>query len=417
MLRAGARQLRLSAQCRCSVAPLLTQANPLSSAADAQRPRKQQKQQKQQKQKQPKPKQKAQKRRPTDLADIDTDFAQWYLDILRESAMADHGPVRGTVVLRPYGYAIWELLQAQLDARMKAAGVQNVYLPSMLPMSFIAKEADHVEGFAPELATITHAGGKELAESLVIRPTSETSVNWCLEKWVSSYRDLPLRLNQWVNVVRWEKRPRLLLRNSEFLWHEGHTAHATADEAEAEAMANIAMYTDVARSVCALGVRPHPHPPSLRSCLRWADDLCACAQVVSGVKSPRETFAGASHSYTIEAHMGDGRALQAGTSHNLGQNFAEAFGVKFTDAEGAESAVHQTSFGVSTRMLGAVVMAHGDEQGLRLPPSLAPTQVVIIPIAGKKKQGADDAEAEALQQRVAAVRLICSCTRLSIGDH
>ena len=180
MLRAGARQLRLSAQCRCSVAPLLTQANPLSSAADAQRPRKQQKQQ----QKQPKqPKQKAKKRRPTDLADIDTDFAQWYLDILRESAMADHGPVRGTVVLRPYGYAIWELLQAQLDARMKAAGVQNVYLPSMLPMSFIAKEADHVEGFAPELATITHAGGKELAESLVIRPTSETAVNWCLEKW------------------------------------------------------------------------------------------------------------------------------------------------------------------------------------------------------------------------------------------
>ena len=274
MWRAGARQqLRLGAQCRCSVRPrpqLPPLAN-LSSAADAQRPRKQQKQ----KQKRPKQKQqKAKKRRPTDLADIDTDFAQWYLDILRESAMADHGPVRGTVVLRPYGYAIWELLQAQLDARMKAAGVQNVYLPSMLPMSFIAKEADHVEGFAPELATITHAGGKELAESLVIRPTSETSVNWCLEKWVSSYRDLPLRLNQWVNVVRWEKRPRLLLRNSEFLWHEGHTAHATADEAEAEAMANIAMYTDVARSVCALGVRPPPLP-----CAPVCVGLTTCAHV------------------------------------------------------------------------------------------------------------------------------------------
>eukprot|EP01043_Picozoa_sp_COSAG02_P033127 COSAG02_NODE_2248_length_9373_cov_31.225361_3_plen_557_part_00 len=324
---------------------------------------------------------KGKRRRPQDLADIETDFGQWYLDVLREAELAEHGPVRGTVVLRPYGFAMWELLQAQLDRRMKANGVQNVYLPSLLPMSFITKEADHVEGFAPELATVTHAGGKELSESLAIRPTSETSMNWCLERWISSYRDLPLRLNQWVNVVRWEKRPRLLLRNSEFLWHEGHTAHATANEAEAEALANIHMYTDVARNVCALGV-------------------------VTGVKSPRETFAGASHSYTIEAHMGDGRALQAGTSHNLGQNFARAFGVNFTDAAGTEMPVHQTSFGVSTRMVGAVVMAHGDAQGLRLPPALAPIQVVIVPIAVKPKAGEDSAAADASAEvSAAAVQL------------
>eukprot|EP01044_Picomonas_judraskeda_P012302 COSAG03_NODE_1752_length_3569_cov_10.712377_2_plen_576_part_00 len=315
-------------------------------------------------------KKKSKRSRPQELTEIGTDFGQWYLDVLREAEVAEHGPVRGTVVLRPYGFAIWELLQAQLDRRMKANGVQNVYLPSLLPMSFIAKEADHVEGFAPELATVTHAGGKQLRESLVIRPTSETSINWCLERWISSYRDLPVRLNQWVNVVRWEKRPRLLLRNSEFLWHEGHTAHASADEAEAEALANIHMYTDVARSVCALGV-------------------------VTGVKSPRETFAGASHSYTIEAHMGDGRALQAGTSHNLGQNFARAFNVTFTDATGTEIPVHQTSFGLSTRMLGAVVMAHGDAQGLRLPPALAPIQVVIVPIPVKPKAGEESAAATA----------------------
>ena len=364
----------------CGCAASVRWLRPLSSAAAAAAPPappagKPQKKKQKQKQKQTAAAKK--KRKPTDLADIDTDFGQWYLDVLREAELADHGPVRGTVVLRPYGFAIWELLQAQLDRRMKANGVQNIYLPSLLPMSFITKEADHVEGFAPELATVTHAGGKELAESLVIRPTSETSVNWCLERWISSYRDLPLRLNQWVNVVRWEKRPRLLLRNSEFLWHEGHTAHASAEEAEAEALSNIRMYTDVARKVCALGV-------------------------VTGVKSPRETFAGASHSYTIEAHMGDGRALQAGTSHNLGQNFAEAFGVTFTEADGSETPVHQTSFGVSTRMLGAVVMGHGDKQGLRLPPALAPTQVVIIPIPVKAKAGEDAAAAEAAATDVSA---------------
>jgi prolyl-tRNA synthetase len=348
-------------------------AAPLSSAAAAAPPPSQQK----------KTGKKLKRRRSQDLADIGTDFGQWYLDVLREAELAEHGPVRGTVVLRPYGFAIWELLQAELDGRMKANGVQNLYLPSLLPMSFITKEADHVEGFAPELATVTHAGGKELSESLAIRPTSETSINWCLERWISSYRDLPLRLNQWVNVVRWEKRPRLLLRNSEFLWHEGHTAHATADEAEAEALANIHMYTDVARKVCALGV-------------------------ITGVKSPRETFAGASHSYTIEAHMGDGRALQAGTSHNLGQNFARAFGVNFTDASGTEMPVHQTSFGVSTRMVGAVVMAHGDAQGLRLPPALAPIQVVIVPIPVKPKAGEESAAADASANVTAAAESLHS---------
>ena len=361
----------------CAAGPAVLRLRPLSAAAAAAGQKQKQKQLKKNKKKGGGGA--GGKKRPNDLADIDADFGQWYLDVLREAELADHGPVRGTVVLRPYGFAIWELLQEQLDARMKANGVQNVYLPSLLPMSFIAKEADHVEGFAPELATVTHAGGKELAESLVIRPTSETSVNWCMERWISSYRDLPLRLNQWVNVVRWEKRPRLLLRNSEFLWHEGHTAHATADEAEAEAVGNVRMYTDVARNVCALGV-------------------------VTGVKSPRETFAGASHSYTIEAHMGDGRALQAGTSHNLGQNFAKAFDVTFTDADGVSSPVHQTSFGVSTRMVGAVVMGHGDAKGLRLPPALAPIQVVIVPIAPKAKSSADAAaiaEAEAAAAGVA----------------
>eukprot|EP00899_Mesostigma_viride_P000109 jgi/Mesvir1/10099/Mv06972-RA.1 len=291
-------------------------------------------------------------------------FSRWYLDVIRECELADYGPVRGTMVIRPYGYALWEKIQEWMDKKFKATGHSNAYFPQFIPYSFIEKEASHVEGFSPELALVTKAGGKDLEEPLVVRPTSETIVNHMFAQWVQSYRDLPLLINQWANVTRWELKTRPFIRTLEFLWQEGHTAHATASEAEEEARKMIGVYEEFARTQAAL-------------------------PVVAGRKSRRESFAGADVTYTIEAMMGDGRALQAGTSHNLGQNFARAFNTQFLDEDGTHKLVHQTSWGVSTRMVGGIIMAHGDDTGLRLPPQLAPVQVVVIPILRK----AEDTEA------------------------
>lgn len=289
------------------------------------------------------------------------DFSRWYLDIVREAQLADYGPVRGTMVIRPYGYALWEGVQSHLDKVFKETGHQNAYFPQLIPYSFLTKEAEHVEGFAPELALVTKGGGKELEEPLVVRPTSETIVNHMFAQWVQSYRDLPLLLNQWANVHRWEMRTRPFVRTLEFLWQEGHTAHATAQEAEEETLKMIRVYEDFAVEVAAM-------------------------PVIAGRKSRLESFAGANCTYTIEAMMGDRKALQAGTSHNLGDNFAKAFGTRYLDEAGELQFVHQSSWGVSTRMIGGVIMTHGDDYGLRLPPRLAPIQVVIVPIL---KKGAD----------------------------
>jgi prolyl-tRNA synthetase len=283
------------------------------------------------------------------------DYSQWYLDVIREAELADYGPVRGTMVIRPYGYALWENLQRALDDMFKETGHVNAYFPMLIPMSFVQKEKEHVAGFAPELALVTHGGGKALEEPLVLRPTSETVINHMFANWVQSYRDLPLLINQWANVVRWELRTRPFLRTLEFLWQEGHTAHATPEEAEEEALRMLRVYEDFA--------------------VNWA-----AVPVVAGRKTDREKFAGAVKSYTIEALMGDGKALQSGTSHNLGQNFAKAFGIQFLDANNELEHAWQTSWGLSTRMVGAIIMVHGDDQGLRLPPRLAPIQLVIVPI-------------------------------------
>jgi prolyl-tRNA synthetase len=282
------------------------------------------------------------------------DFPRWYQEVIAGAEMADNGPARGTMVIRPWGYGIWELMQGELDRRIKEAGAENAYFPLFIPESFLALEAEHVEGFAPELAVVTHGGGKELEEPLVVRPTSETVINHFFSKWVQSHRDLPLLVNQWANVVRWELRPRLFLRTSEFLWQEGHTAHATQEDARAYALR---ILNDVYRStmVDVLGV-----------------------PVLTGHKTPRERFAGAVQTWTLEGMMGDGKALQMGTSHELGQNFAVPFNITFSNASGTLEHVWQTSWGTSTRLIGALVMAHGDDFGLRLPPALAPTQVVVM---------------------------------------
>ncbi|HYN88331.1 MAG TPA: proline--tRNA ligase, partial [Ardenticatenaceae bacterium] len=288
-------------------------------------------------------------------------FADWYIDVIRKAELVDYGGelARGTMVIRPYAYTLWENIQGALDRRFKATGHVNAYFPLFIPYSFIQKEAEHVEGFAPELALVTHGGGKELEEPLVVRPTSETIINYMFARWIQSHRDLPLLVNQWANVVRWELRTRPFLRTLEFLWQEGHTAHATYDEAEEEALRMLGVYTDFAENEAAVPVVP-------------------------GKKSRLETFAGADHSYTIEARMGDGRALQAGTSHNLGQHFARAFNIQFQDEQGELRHVWQTSWGLSTRFVGAIIMVHGDDQGLILPPRLAPIQIVIVPIWRKE---------------------------------
>lgn len=283
------------------------------------------------------------------------DYARWYTDVVQMAELADYAPVRGCMVIRPYGYALWENIQQALDRRFKATGHQNAYFPLFIPMSFIQKESEHVEGFAPQLAVVTHGGGEKLEEPLAVRPTSETIINAMFAKWVRSYRDLPLLINQWCNVVRWELRTRLFLRTTEFLWQEGHTAHATEQEAREETLRMLEVYRDFAENDAAI-------------------------PVVCGRKSESEKFAGAVESYSIEAMMGNGWALQAGTSHFLGQNFARAFGTQFLNERNELEYVWQTSWGVSTRMIGAVVMVHGDDQGLVLPPRLAPYQAVIVPI-------------------------------------
>ena len=294
------------------------------------------------------------------LTPMSEDFNEWYTDIIQQAQLADYSPVKGSMVIRPYGYSIWERVQAYLDKRFKETGHQNAYFPLFIPNSFIQKEAEHVEGFSPELATVTHAGGKELEEPLVVRPTSETIINHMFSKWISSHRDLPMLINQWANVVRWEMRTRLFLRTSEFLWQEGHTAHATEEEATKEALKMLDVYSDFAENIAAVSV-------------------------VKGTKSANERFAGATRTYSIEAMMKDMKALQAGTSHELGQNFSKAFEIQFSDENNELQHPYQTSWGVSTRLIGMIIMAHGDDKGLNLPPKLAPIQVVIVPIIPKEE--------------------------------
>ncbi len=283
------------------------------------------------------------------------DFSAWYNEVVLRAELADYSPVKGSMVIRPNGYGIWERMQRALDDMFKATGHQNAYFPLLIPESFLKKEAQHVEGFAPEVAVVTHGGGKKLEEPLIIRPTSETIIYHMFAKWVQSYRDLPLLINQWANVVRWEMRTRLFLRTLEFLWQEGHTAHATHDEAEEETRRMLGVYRDFMENWMAM-------------------------PVITGLKTESEKFAGALRTYSCEAMMQDNKALQAGTSHNLGQNFAKAFELKFQTEKGDEAFAWNTSWGVSTRMVGGLVMTHGDDNGLRVPPRLAPIEVVIVPI-------------------------------------
>ena len=289
------------------------------------------------------------------LADQHTDFPQWYLDVIDQADLAEHADVRGCIIFKPYGYAIWEHMQRDMDRRIKDLGVDNVYFPMFIPESVLKKEEDHIEGFAPECAVVTHGGGKELTEKLYIRPTSETIIYSTFAKWIQSHRDLPLKINQWANVVRWEMRTRPFLRTLEFLWQEGHTAHATEEEADVMAEAALAMYEEFDRETLAL-------------------------PVLTGRKPEHEKFAGAKYTLTTEALAKDGKAIQAGTSHNLGQGFSDAYDVSYQTDDGSAGKPWMTSWGVSTRLSGTLIVVHGDEKGLRLPPRLAPIQVVIVPI-------------------------------------
>lgn len=298
---------------------------------------------------------------PEDITKQSEDFSGWYQSVVQKAELADYSGVKGCMVIRPYGYAIWENIRQDMDRRIKETGHQNVYFPLLIPERHLHREAEHVEGFAPECAVVTHGGGRKLEEPLVVRPTSETIINVTLAKWIQSYRDLPVLINQWANIVRWEMRPRPFLRTTEFLWQEGHTAHETREEAEEETLKMLEVYR------------------------RFAEEMLAIP-VVTGVKSESEKFPGAVATYCIEALMRDGKSLQAGTSHFLGQNFARAFDVQFQSREGKLEYVWQSSWGVSSRLVGAVVMAHGDENGLRLPPKIAPYQVVIVPIGKKPEQ-------------------------------
>jgi len=291
----------------------------------------------------------------TEITPRSEDFSRWYLDVVRRAELADYSPVKGCMVIRPYGYAIWEHIQRLLDARFKATGHVNAYFPLFIPESLLMREKEHVEGFAPQVAWVTKGGDEELEERLVVRPTSEVLIGTMYAKWIKSWRDLPVLINQWANVVRWEKVTRPFLRTTEFLWQEGHTAHETADEAEEETLKILGVYKEFAEHELAM-------------------------PVVDGVKSESEKFAGASRTYSIEALMGDGRALQAGTSHNLGQNFAKAFEIQFQGRDKQLQHVWTTSWGVSTRLIGGLIMTHGDDSGLVLPPNVAPYQVVIVPI-------------------------------------
>lgn len=304
------------------------------------------------------------------------DFPRWYQDVLTKAKLAENGPARGTMVIRPTGYAIWERMQSELDERIKAAGARNAYFPLLIPMNFFEREAEHVEGFSPELAVVTHGGGKELTEPLAIRPTSEAVIGEYMAKWVDSYRDLPLLLNQWANVVRWELRPRIFLRTTEFLWQEGHTAHATEDDARQYARHILyEVYEDFLRNVLAM-------------------------PVIVGRKTAKERFAGAENTMTCEAIMQDGKALQMATSHELGRRFSRAFNISYSNAEGTAELCWTTSWGASTRMLGGLIMCHGDDFGLVLPPALAPVQVVVVVV--KDTDGAVARAASAVADRLTA---------------
>ncbi|MEX2502186.1 MAG: proline--tRNA ligase [Trueperaceae bacterium] len=318
------------------------------------------------------------------------DFSAWYNELVFQADLVDLSPVRGSFVIRPYGYALWENIQRELDAMFKATGHENLYFPMLIPMSYFEREADHVEGFSPELAVVTHAGGKELEEPLAIRPTSETIIGELYAKWIQSYRDLPLLYNQWCNVMRWELRTRPFLRTTEFLWQEGHTAHANAEEALEETRRMLDVYAEFA-------------------------ERFAAVPVIKGEKSAGERFAGAVQTLTIEAMMRDGKALQSGTSHYLGENFARAFDISFNDVNNEQAYAHTTSWGFSTRFIGAIIMTHGDDAGLILPPRLAPHQVVIVPIARSKD--ADGAARVVGEARALAEAMRSLGVRVHVDDR
>ncbi|MCM1538421.1 MAG: proline--tRNA ligase [bacterium] len=314
------------------------------------------------------------------ITSMEEDFAQWYTDVVKKAELIDYTSVKGCMAFRPAGYAIWELIQQQLDARFKETGVQNVYLPMFIPESLLQKEKDHVEGFAPEVAWVTYGGGQQLQERMCVRPTSETLFCDYYKNVVHSYRDLPQVCNQWCSVVRWEKETRPFLRSREFLWQEGHTAHATAEEAEERTIQMLNVYADFVEQVLAI-------------------------PVIKGRKTEKEKFAGATATYTIEALMHDGKALQSGTSHNFGDGFAKAFGIQYTAKDNTLQYVHQTSWGLSTRLIGALIMAHGDNSGLKLPPKVAPTQVMIIPIQQQKEGVLETASKLEEEMKKAGIRV------------
>ncbi|HEY2954592.1 MAG TPA: proline--tRNA ligase [Candidatus Eisenbacteria bacterium] len=322
-----------------------------------------------------------------DLTDQTDDFSRWYNEVVRKAQLADYAPVRGCMVIRPYGYALWEHMQRLLDARIKATGHQNAYFPLLIPESLLKLEAEHVEGFAPQVAWVTHGGDEKLEERYCIRPTSEAIIGKMYSRWIESYRDLPVLINQWCNVMRWEKVTRLFLRTAEFLWQEGHTAHATAAEAQEETLKILALYRDFVETDLAIPVHYGP-------------------------KSEAEKFPGADMTYSLEALMRDGKALQAATSHNLGQHFAKVFDITFQDEQGKRQHVYQTSWGATTRLVGAIVMVHGDDQGLKLPPRVAPIQAVVVPIWRK------EAEKSAVLEFVGKVRAaLGSAVRLHVDDR
>lgn len=295
-----------------------------------------------------------------EITNMEEDFATWYTDVVLKAELVDYPPVKGCMVIRPYGYAIWENIQNELDKKFKETGHKNAYFPLLIPESLLNKEKEHVEGFAPEVAWVTHGGSEALTEKLCIRPTSETIIGTMYSKWIKSWRDLPVLVNQWANVVRWEKTTRPFLRTSEFLWQEGHTVHSNEEEAQRETIRMLNIYGDFCENFLAI-------------------------PVIKGIKSEKEKFAGAVKTYTIEAMMHDGKALQSGTSHYLGQGFAKAFNIKFQNKEGKEEYAYQTSWGVSTRLIGGIIMTHGDNRGLKLPPKIAPIQVIVVPIAQHKE--------------------------------
>ena len=313
------------------------------------------------------------------ITSMEEDFAQWYTDVVKKAELIDYSSVKGCMIIKPDGYAIWENIQAELDRRFKETGVENVYMPMFIPESLLNKEKDHVEGFAPEVAWVTHGGSNPLQERLCVRPTSETLFCDFYKNLIQSYRDLPKVYNQWCSVVRWEKETRPFLRSREFLWQEGHTAHATAEEAEERTIQMLNVYADFCEEILAM-------------------------PVVRGKKTEKEKFAGAKATYTIEALMHDGKALQSGTSHNFGDGFAKAFGIQYTDKDNQLQYVHQTSWGMTTRLIGAIIMVHGDDSGLVLPPKIAPVQVMVIPIQQHKEGVLDKAEALKERLRAAGVR-------------